>query len=223
MSPICLRLLEDRGWTMTQTNGVEELLALSESLGQPTPSRMGSSTVDHIRPMPKHEARPASLSALHGLDAFPLHTDTAHWRKPARYVLLRAATEECGSRPTVIVDSRSLRLQPDDASKLRRVTFSVHSGRNSFLCTIMSGVAPIVRFDAGCMFPTSTVAAATLDTFRAELQACYQHQIHWKQGDTLVLDNWRSLHGRARGSFNDSSQRLLQRVLVNNPTESKWP
>jgi hypothetical protein len=209
-----LKLLDDQGWTITRTDGIDEFINLSECLGQPLPSRAGASIIDELRPTSKREARPRSLSALHGLNGFPLHTDTAHWRTPARYVALRAATNECGARPTMILDLQSLMFQADEVAALKRATFSVRNGRHSFLCTIISADNSMVRFDPGCMTPTSTVATTAFAIFSGKMKVSYHHRIFWRQGDTLILDNWRLLHGRASVAFNDSSLRLLQRILV---------
>jgi TfdA family taurine catabolism dioxygenase TauD len=214
MDATFLKFLDDQGWAVTRTDGVDEFISLVECLGRPLASRAGASIIDELRPTPKQEAKPRSLSALHGLNGFPLHTDTAHWRTPARYVALRAATSECGARPTVILDLQSLNFRSDDIDTLKRATFSVRNGKHSFLCTIMSGDNSLVRFDPGCMTPTSTAAVTALALFSAHVNASHHHQICWEQGDTLILNNWRLLHGRAWADVNDSSTRLLQRILV---------
>jgi hypothetical protein len=223
MSRAAFRAVNDCGWVVTQTRDLSEFIKLSESLGQPTPSRRNAPIVDELRPLPRRDAKPASLSCRHGLEALPLHTDTAHWRIPARYVLLRAANEECLSRSTLIFDFRSLSLSLADAANLRRAMFSARNGRNGFLCPIISDEPSIIRLDAGCMSPTSKLAAETLNILQMRLAECYQYQIHWKQGDTLILDNWRFLHGRSPARSNDAGQRLLQRILVNNPAKPRWP
>jgi alpha-ketoglutarate-dependent taurine dioxygenase len=214
MTATFLKLLDDQGWTITRTADIDELINLSECLGQPLPSRAGASIIDELRPISKREAQPRSLSALHGLNGFPLHTDTAHWRTPARYIALRAATNQSGARPTAFLNLQSLKFQPEEVAALKRATFSVRNGRHSFLCTMISADNSMLRFDPGCMTPTSNVAASALAMFSAKVNVSHRHRIFWRQGDTLILDNWRLLHGRASVAFNDSSLRLLQRILV---------
>ena len=52
------------------------------------PNRVGEDPLSTLRPATSAEAKPASLSAVVGLDAQPLHTDGAHLNRVPDYVLL---------------------------------------------------------------------------------------------------------------------------------------
>jgi len=209
-----LKRLHEQGWFLTETFGDKELLQLAGSLGAPIRSRTAAVLIDELRPISKSQAQPCSLSAKHGTGAFPLHTDTAHWRRPARYVLLRAVVVDEHSRSTLIKDSRLFQLNALDRCLLKRAVFGVRSGRSSFLTTIVPEDEKFFRFDRDCMFPKSPSAVQASSIVASAETSCAAVEIHWAVNRTLVLDNWRFLHGRSIGDGTDTNKRLLQRVLV---------
>jgi alpha-ketoglutarate-dependent taurine dioxygenase len=217
MTAIDIEVLQSRGWTMKTTSGPDDLLSLATSLGTPMPSRSKGNVIDELRPTPREKAESASLSAQYGTGIFPLHTDTAHWRRPARYMLLRAATATCGSRPTLLVDGFQLLTLTATKSYLENAVFSVHNGKQSFLSMIAetTSTSRVIRFDPGCMKPKCEIAQKGLNDFNTALQSLPITKIEWAQGDTLIVDNWRCLHGRSAGLNNDTNTRVLQRVLIN--------
>jgi alpha-ketoglutarate-dependent taurine dioxygenase len=208
------RSLHEQGWFLTETFGDEEFLQLAGSLGVPVPSRKTCPLIDELRPISKSQAQPCSLSAQYGICAFPLHTDTAHWRTPAHYVALRAVVVHDQCRPTLLMDSRSLQLDASDRCLLKRAVFAVRSGRSSFLTTIVPGDEKFFRFDRDCMFPKSPSAVQASSILASAERSCRATEIHWAPNHTLVLDNWRFLHGRSGGDGKDTDNRLLHRVLV---------
>jgi len=206
--------LHEHGWFLTETFEDEDMLQLARSLGIPLPSRPASPLIDPLRPVSRSQAHPFSLSAQHGAGAFPLHTDTAHWRTPARYVLLRAVGVHNDSRATLLLDSRSLPLEAADHCLLKRAVFAVRNGRSSFFSTILPEDERFLRFDRGCMSPRTPSARHALCIIAAAEASCSPVEINWAANRTLVLDNWRLLHGRCDGGRPNKDDRLLQRVLV---------
>ncbi|HXE43040.1 MAG TPA: hypothetical protein VN516_08450 [Candidatus Baltobacteraceae bacterium] len=190
------------------------MLALAMKLGQPTVSRKEGSLIDELRPTPREWANPASLSARYGIGAFPLHTDTAHWRKPARYVILRAVQISRGNRPTLLLDKDSLDFELGDRFLLKRAVFTVRNGRNSFLTTIFPEDEKFLRFDRDCMFPKTSSSTCALDLILSAVEKRPTIKIHWRINDTLVFDNWRFLHGRNQQVGKHVDRRLLHRILV---------
>jgi alpha-ketoglutarate-dependent taurine dioxygenase len=189
-------------------------MELAEGLGMPVPSRKSSSLIDELRPLSRSQAQPCSLSAHYGTGTFPFHTDTAHWRTPAHYVVLRAVVAHDQCRPTLLIDSRSLQLRSSDRCLLKRAVFAVRSGRSSFLTTIIPRDEKFFRFDRDCMFPKSPSAVQASSILTSAETSCPAIEIHWAPNCTLVLDNWRFLHGRSRGNGKGTENRLLHRVLV---------
>lgn len=200
-------VLEESGWVAIATS--EDPLTLAEQLGRPVPSRHRGPTREEVRPRRRDEALPRSLSAIHGLAAFPLHTDGAHWAVPPRFVILRAAlSSRCA---TTVLDSRRMQWSSHDRALLQRGVIFVRDGRGGFPTTIISRRTDWIRFDRGCMAPGNDSGRRALTIAEATLsRPCAR--IPWHSGVTLVIDNWRCLHGREAATGDED--RVLTRVLV---------
>ena len=92
----------------------------------PIANREGDDPHSTLRPTAPEDARPASLSAVVGLNAQPLHTDGAHLARVPEYVLLWSA--EPNSTPTRV-------WSPWDAIQVdeQHGMFVVRSGRRTWL------------------------------------------------------------------------------------------
>src|SRR5208282_2252301 len=86
-------ILDEEGWCTVPTAaktpealaaGVEQIAL---SLGKIAPGR-GYQLVERIVPEEPGTARAGSLSSKYGLAPLPLHTDTAHWITPCRYLVM---------------------------------------------------------------------------------------------------------------------------------------
>lgn len=205
--------LDHDGVLRVSLSSADQLLGYACQLGCVAPSRPNGPLVDDLRPTTTEAARPMSLSAQYGTGAFPFHTDTAHWRIPARYILLHAVRPGRGQRRTRLIDSRSLRFSSGDVELMERAVFTIRSGRNSFLGSIMSRSERFIRFDPGCMFPAAESARRAERGLVSLLRGAAEVLIDWAPGDAVIIDNWRFLHSRADAVIADED-RLLHRVLV---------
>jgi L-asparagine oxygenase len=211
------------------TRSATELVEFAASRGNPvaiTPKAriIDTLTVMHDRDAPRH-----SLSAIHGTAGFPLHTDAAHRRHPPRWIVLRCVDPGCDDRPTLIADAHQLDLIGARLSETRRAVWSVRTGVRSFLASALfprtrrervSGLADLgLRYDLGCMRPADPafVAAATL--LAEGIDRLPHDAISWEPGLTMVLDNWRMLHGRSAGTDGNVSVRRLERVAIDGGVE----
>ena len=212
-------ILKTRGWMSFTLAGPceadlrEQLFALAAKFGEPTATRSSSDLCDSLIPTPAHAARSRSLSRLYSLGEFPLHNDTAHWPSPCRYVILACASVGNGSRPTFLLDTRTLPVTNRQDSLLHTAPLRVRNGRNSFFSTILSNSRPFVRFDPGCMTSIDSDSAEALATLLRPNWAAHVETVHWKTGMVLVIDNWRVLHGRGCG-YSSNADRKLLRVLI---------
>ncbi|QGG57899.1 TauD/TfdA family dioxygenase [Paenibacillus sp. B01] len=110
----------------------EDLLGISKQIGAPVESRIGAKIIDRLSPKDKDEAHKNSLSGVHGMNSFPLHTDTAYFRTPARYILLYSVNPGSGDRPTLIYDTNHFLNQNKDLRfELSNVLYKVINGRYS--------------------------------------------------------------------------------------------
>jgi hypothetical protein len=209
-------VLESRGWvsftlpSSTESDLLEQLLALASGLGTPAATRSGGGLCDTLLPTEADAAKPRSLSKVHAVGEFPLHNDTAHWLTPCHYIMLACVSPGSGSRPTLLMDARQLPLNAHQSSLIHSTPLRVTNGRNSFFSTILSKARPFVRFDPGCMTATTTDGAKALAILARQNWPDYIETVHWNAGTVVVMDNWRLLHGRGNTDCPDSNRKLLR-------------
>ena len=208
---VCLQTF---GFYVGHRWGAADALALAHRLGRPQPDFGDRSPVRRISPREPGESRPATLSSLHGLGPFPLHTETAYWPRPARYVLLRCVHPGAGERPTVVVDTHGWELDEADRRAVTNEPFRV-AGRRVFLASLAvstdSGLA--WRFDRECMVPLTRGAHRALRVAIALGDKSRHTDVDWTPGLLLVVDNCRCWHGRGVASSTDKD-RVLERILI---------
>ncbi|MCK1705336.1 TauD/TfdA family dioxygenase [Bradyrhizobium sp. 146] len=191
----------------------EDLLALSRWLGEPVSGRKRAA-VESLRLLSREAAHPRSLSAIHGQQAFPMHTDGAHHVCPPRFLVIACRSPGKADVPTLLTRFSNLALTEDEARQCEAGTFLVRNGRRSFYASITDRAREFIRFDQGCMTPVTREAAAALEAMRARLSGCEKVEVHWREGDVLIIDNWRVLHGRGQLAPFASPDRHLQRVSI---------
>ncbi|EIG58036.1 TauD/TfdA family dioxygenase [Bradyrhizobium sp. WSM1253] len=191
----------------------EDLLRFSRRLGDPVPGRMRAN-VEVLRPLAPEAARPRSLSALHGSNTFPLHTDGAYRLLPPQFILLACQCPGTRSVPTVLVHFADIQITNREKSGYEGAPFLVSNGRRSFYTTIVQPGRGFIRFDMGCMTPASVEAVHVQAAIQSQLDCCMMATIHWREGDVLIIDNWSVLHGRGEAAIAASPDRCLVRVSV---------
>lgn len=87
--------LRENGWSRidgslgnSQPLGTR-MLEIASLLGTPVGARVKDVLVETLTPTGTDQARTRSLSRIYSTGSFPLHTDTAHWPTPCRYVVDR--------------------------------------------------------------------------------------------------------------------------------------
>jgi len=205
------------GWSVisganSQLHLHEQVKQVAEQLGRLVPGR-NQALVEEVIPRSGASAYSSSLSSKFGLRRLPLHTDTAYWPTPCRFLVLACSGEENPVTPTVLLDSRTAALSASELSACRSSPFLISNGRNSFYGCITAPNRPYLRVDPGCMLPMSPDAEMALALYSAAHNDHLLYRHHWQQGEILLIDNWRVLHGRedVRGAPNT---RILLRATV---------
>jgi L-asparagine oxygenase len=217
-TPMLVNQLTVSGWTRLVSGGTslesisQALLNAAKSLGKIAPGR-GGAQVEEVVPEPVETARPGSLSSHYGLNPLPLHTDTAHWIMPCRYLALACVRTGPSPTPTILLDSRKATLSASERMACRSAVFSVRNGRGSFYGMIAERDRPFIRLDPGCMTPLSSEGTMALAAFDIERHADALEAHDWSVGDILVFDNWRFLHARGYRAATDRG-RVLLRAMV---------
>lgn len=215
--PTILASLAQRGWVQhiaANTGGdamLGEIRALGDILGRRAVGR-ARAFEEVVRPQRSREAHPRSLSAQYGLDALPLHVELSHRPKPCRYLLLGCMDPGSPSAITKLLDWRTLAFSSDDLQLLESAPVLVRTGRRSFYSTILSSDRAFLRYDPACLEGVDQHGRSALKLLECRLALASPESYEWRQGDILIIDNWRVLHGR--GPSEPGSGRSLARILI---------
>lgn len=178
----------------------------------------GLNPIQTLSPRHVHDAEPNTYSGNFGTGEFPLHTDLAHWAVPPRYVALRCVSG-VGAVGTTLFDGfvvansvgrsrlRMALVQPrrplqNRLQLLRLLDAECHDESVRF------------RWDSIFLKPATDFAATVVADVTAFLaRACTRQAVLEEPGDTLLLDNWRLLHGRSAVPI-DACDRKLNRAYL---------
>lgn len=157
--------------------------------------------IQTLTPKEIDRSTPNTYSGIYGLDEFPMHTDLAHWDEPPRYLVLRCIV----GTPLVktrLIDFRKLAERIGNC-ELRRLLVQPRrsmNGRRSLknVLEIKKGNRQIYRWDSVFIEPATKISEGAY----LELKEAIGHEESIeitleRPGDTVVIDNWRMLHGRS--------------------------
>ena len=176
-------------------------------------------SIQSLVPRPMSRGRHNDYSGAFGLSSFPLHTDLAHWALPPRYLLLRCIN---GSPrvATHVLPVTALQTALGAACLRRAIARPRRVGRSGAHVLL-----PIVfeagdnqlhmRWDRLFLVPMNEGSNRIADVLAAG-QWHKDELLHFRlsdPGDTLIVDNWRCLHGRSRATLRDTNRRL-ERVYL---------
>lgn len=203
------------GWRpVTGITSQSELLELARSLGRPVPSPTGE-LVKELTPRMSVDARRSTLSHTYAKGPFPLHTDTAFWPVPSKYIVLRARGDI--RRTTTILTFADLFREgtADFYPSVERSIWLMRAPSKSFYCSMrfQSGGETGWRYDGQCMSPANDAAAEVKKTLGSMLTHSRVNTIHWTGDLAVVICNWEVLHGRGPSPPNEKD-RVLERIYV---------
>lgn len=185
MGSAILSAIQSRGFFEYERSSAPALPALRASVSAFRPSVI---RVDRLRPRAAETARPNSLSANHGTNRFPPHTDFAFRSLPPRYVALFCPVARPGA--TTLFSAARLRAAVSETG-----TFRIRANNKSYLATFdnISRYGRFYRYNSDLMRPLDLQAsqlAAAIDQARPD------HYVDWKKIAWVIFDNWGILHGR---------------------------
>lgn len=186
------------------------VLAFARRIGPVVAGRNGA-LIEPIVPRPTEAAEERSLSAAYGLSELPMHIDTAHYLRPARYLLLGCANPGQSGAQTRLAPISALKFSPRELSLLASAAVLVRTGRRSFYSTILDKGRPFLRYDPGCMEPLDARGEEALQIVSDAIGRIEVIKHEWRRGEILLIDNWYMLHGRTATA---ADNRLLFRVSV---------
>jgi alpha-ketoglutarate-dependent taurine dioxygenase len=214
MTPEHLKQLTTNGWT--EFNSIADdctLINISKTLGELVKHPNGND-IEYLKPKYKKDAIKNSFSYKYEFDRFPLHTDTAFWEIPAKYVLL--SCEEPSNTATTIITYEEIykNLAPSEISELKKSIFLVKTSTKNFYTSFINKYLDhtFIRFDSNCMKPINKSASITLDIIEEKLGKLPLSNINWEKPKVFIFDNWKALHGRE--SVNNDENRILKRIYI---------
>lgn len=173
------------------------------------------SKVHLLTPKKKVESKPNTYSGMYGYGEFPMHTDLAHWPAPPRYILLRCV--KGNSRVStklidgkIVIDAIGQRLLERSLVKPRRP----HKGKFNLMRLFQTGSTDLLRWDTKFIVPASPAGLLGVTAMKEKLESISSNNIILeKMFDTLLIDNWRMLHGRT-SLPNIDEHREVERVYL---------
>jgi len=176
----------------------------------------GLPDVQVLIPRLQTEATPNAYSGTYGQGSFPLHTDLAHWFTPPRYFALRCVTGGAGVS-TLLIDSKDLVAEIGDLPLRRALVHPrrpIEGSRPLLRLLDRREAESFLRWDSLFVSPATKESAATCAAVKRSLSAPATFKfILLRRGDTLVVDNWRMLHGRSPVPAT-SVDRRIERVYL---------
>lgn len=210
--------LHERGWTVFDSDARQEsLLKIASSLGTPVPCKGGESLLTWLTPVAQTSEPRNTFSGVFGEGKFPLHTDTAHWPKPARYLIL-CDLGESHDRPTIVSRCDDI-LAVLDKADTGHAVWRVAGPTGYFPCslTFWHGDDKGFRYDPLCMKPMNQAAKNVASGLSVSQFA--SQEISWNYGRAVIFDNWRVMHGRGASNSSDCKRRKLVRILVSDRSQ----
>jgi hypothetical protein len=178
----------------------------------------GLEPIQELIPRALDEAPPNTYSGNFGRADFPLHTDLAHWARPPRYIVLRCVRGAPNVATRILdglaliagVGTERLRMalvQPRRPMRNGRQLLRLLERSGDFSCNIM-------RWDSIYLCPASRLAAEVFFAITSILASVRPVEFTLLEpGDTLIIDNWRCLHGRSAATGSNLS-RHIDRVYL---------
>jgi L-asparagine oxygenase len=174
-------------------------------------------TVQQLKPRLESDAYPTTYSGIFGSHIFPLHTDLAHWRFPPRFLLLRCVAGY-DAVATLLIDGAGIIDNVDPIVLSRALVRPRRRVEGIFpllrLYDRQQADRGLLRWDEVFIQPASRAGEIGVERFRECLARTSPISVSLaNQGDTLIIDNWRMLHGRSSvpPACND---RLIERVYL---------
>jgi L-asparagine oxygenase len=205
--------LERDGYFLLRGVPEDDLVGSVAILGGVRVDPRSPDPVRAIRPQDVTSAKQNTLSSRYGTGAFPFHTDTAHWDRPARYLVLYCVNPGEG-RATLLQDTHAWALNEVERDLACRALWTTGHVRASF-CMVAEESGPnlAIRYDMDCMRPMTGEALRLKALIGARIQVCNRVQIDWEAGSLLIIDNQRMVHARGSSARPDSG-RIHKRMLI---------
>ncbi|CZG21748.1 hypothetical protein SDA22_00280 [Legionella pneumophila serogroup 1] len=209
---INLKKLEEQGWIEIEgISSLNDLLLIARNLGiiQHHPN---GEIVSSLIPSDGKNSIKGTLSNIYGFSEFPLHTDTAFWPIPARYVVMGMFNKSNCS--TSILNLTDFFSEPNQQA-LRKAQNSIYliktiEGKRYTSFYFKNGSKDGFRFDTNCMIPVNNESKIFHTELIKWLIKQKRSTINWSGNKAIILDNWKILHGRGAIPYSERNRKLMR-------------
>ena len=180
-------------------------------------------TVQTLTPQRKIESSANRYSGVYGYERFPFHTDLAHWARPPRYILIRCKT---GSPLVTTNPVPEKTIESEIGPRLFRKALvrprtAIHNEVLQLLpLTFFDNRFVGYRWDQLFLKPMNE-PARIVKKFMSDHQRNLKRSVDLvleHKGDTLIIDNWSTLHSRS-AIREKAVDRVLERVYLSDLAE----
>jgi len=207
-----LRIIEEQGWVEFEgVSSTDDLVSIANQIGNVKPHPNGE-VVFSLVPSNGERCNKGTFSNIYGYSEFPLHTDTAFWSTPARYLVL-GMIDKSSCNTHIISFSDVLAEMEEQILKCAKNSIYIintFEGKKFTSAYFKNGSQAGFRFDPNCMTPVNRYAKLFHVEFLACLKKINPKPIAWTGNKAVVLDNWRTLHGRESVSHLDRNRKLMR-------------
>lgn len=136
-----------------------------------------------------------TLTSIYKQAEFPLHTDGAHKLIPPRWIILEYNGDIKNSTATIIADTMSEQNNIKNEDLFHNEVYFVSGGQHSFLTTIVNHNLhknSIFRWNKHTMKRLNSRTGIPFEDLKFKKIL----RIEWEPNQSLIIDNWRMLHGR---------------------------
>lgn len=174
--------------------------------------------VQNLIPKERDESSKHHYSGTFGIKEYPLHSDLAHWASPPKILMLRCVVGS-NSVSTNILPIKFIIQELNDLSINRAVVKPRSNIKTPFLSMLplkfkRDNLAAF-RWDSLFLEPANKPAIKIKDYFiKTDLSSFYINFYLKERGDTLIINNWTTLHGRSSVP-KSAMNRIIERVYIN--------
>jgi len=208
--------LDEQGFVkFSVASGVTQTLEIARSIGD-VALLPGIAEVQTLTPKQAEMTEKSSYSGNFGTGPFPLHTDMAHWHTPPRYFLLRCVRPAEGVYTTFLHARKLFHAEADDT--MNRSLFRPRRRIDGRLTILRLNSGGMYRWDSLFIQPINDRAEALRQRIAQRIDVCSPlHVALEESNECIVVDNWKTLHGRTAVPPQCMSRRL-DRVYLSNIT-----
>ncbi|WP_137905824.1 TauD/TfdA family dioxygenase [Chryseobacterium sp. 2VB] len=203
-----------KGWIeFCSVNSDEYLIDISKRIGDVINHPNGK-LIDYLVPKVKTEAKINTFSHNFEYQKFPLHTDTAFWNLPTRYVLMSCEGTSETATTFVTYDEICKIVTESELLNLKKSIFLIKTANKNFYTSLINTYEnnTFLRFDRNCMKPVNKSAKISLNIIDEKLNELTINKVLWDKSKIFIFDNWRTLHGRE--SLKNEKTRTLKRIYI---------